>query len=118
MTINVELLIFLCDVYKQIPSRTPDRLDMILQFARDFIDSNVLCQDSVILNMHDEKEYDYHSEFQINIETIRKLSQNLPILENSRAVISNSYRRILLPSEIFCCQKVLSIKYNQFVCFG
>ena len=63
MKINLDLLIALCDLYKYIPSRTPNRLEIILQFVEGIVGSLPTINEqrpcnNITLRLHDEKEDD------------------------------------------------------------
>ena len=109
MKINFEMLILLCDLYKAVPLKTPKRLDIILETAKDVvINDNLSCTRYVIIDLHDEEVPFQTSPFNLSLETIARLEQNIPKLQYLTQNRLN-VPWILLPTVFFCCGKMLRI---------
>ena len=80
MKINFELLVVLCDLYKTVPVRTPKRLDIILEFTKIITESGLSCTRSVIIDLHDEEKMFQNSPFNLTMNDLARLEQNIPKL--------------------------------------
>ena len=103
MKISLDFLIILCDLHKHVPSRTSNRLGIILQFAEEIVGS-LTCNEQrpcshVLVHLHDEKDIDL-SGLELNIENIQRLAQNILILHDASSGFLHKYHKILLPTDI------------------
>ena len=109
MKINLETLLILSDIFDAVPLRTPNRLSVIFEFASNIITgeerANTHCD--VIMDIHDENSFE-NVKFELNIENIARLEQNIPKLEHY-----SDYRKhlpkILIPTQYHCCGSILKI---------
>ena len=113
MLIDLETLIIICDLYKYVPPRTPNRINVILQFCKEILAASPPTEEHgkskyIIFKLHDEKEGD-NTVFELNYENLLRLSQNVVTLQHAVSGIQRSYHKILLPSKIVCCQKIHNI---------
>lgn len=110
MKIELKTVIIISNLYKYVPARTPNRLNVINKFAEEMLDASI--NDSgnersqkVLIKLHDEEGVN-ETEFKLDLSNLARLSQNLVSLEQAASFIDC---KILLPSKIFCCQKALNI---------
>ena len=74
MKVNVELLAVLTELYRSVPYRTPQRINIIYEFAKTIWDGMLekqdFCKKRCIIDMHDENEYSADSDFEMTIESL------------------------------------------------
>ena len=116
MKIDLETFLIICDLYKHIPPRTPNRLDVILHFGKEILTASVSNTQNVgyqkskpiIIKLHDEEDGD-DTDFNLDLDNLARLSQNVVALEHAASGIERAYHKMLLPSEIVCCEQNLNI---------
>ena len=111
MKIPFDVLILLSDLHKIVPSATPYRLEVILDYAECIMSSlppPARKSKDVILKLHDEEGM-VDEEMVLNLDTLRRLFQNIPVLEKARSGIEDRFYQLLLPSKNRCCYKHLNI---------
>ena len=111
MKLSLDVLILLRDLYKIVPSTTPYRMEVILEYAECVISSfppPTGKSKYVIIKLHDEEGM-VDEEMVLNLDTLRRLCQNIPVLEKATSGIEDRLYQLLLPSKNRCCYKHLNI---------
>ena len=111
MKISLDVLILLSDLYKMVPSTTPYRIEVILEYAECIMSSfppPTGKSKDVIITLHDEVGM-VDEEMVLNLDTLRRLCQNIPALEKARSGVEDRFYHLLLPSKNRCCFKHLNI---------
>ena len=111
MRFDIEEVFILSNLSKQTPERTPNRLSVIKEFASDIFslihDNSQKKRTSVVLKLHDESDIE-KTNFVLSEQNLSRVAQNLPDLDDELMGIAKKCR-ILIPTKIFCCHKVLNI---------
>ena len=101
MKLSLDVLILLRDLYKIVPSTTPYRMEVILEYAECVISSfppPTGKSKYVIIKLHDEEGM-VDEEMVLNLDNLRRLCQNIPVLEKATSGIEDRLYQLLLPSK-------------------
>ena len=113
MKIDIDLLLLLSEPYRSIPLRTPDRYMLIHQFAIDIWKSSFSndnrCNKEVILDVTNEDFFSPTNNFSLTVENIIRYEQDIPTAITHTTEFNSKYPKIFLPSQFFCCNKMLKI---------
>ena len=109
----------LLDLFNHVPLRTPKRLDVILNFAKDILTNGStstsstkgkFCYTEYNINIYLPNEEDKEETFVLDMAHLIQIEQNLPIIqcsvENSRYIMEV----VLMPDKAYCCKSLLRFK--------
>ena len=116
MRINLDYFIILCDLFKNVPPRTPKRLNVIQSLAEQIWqefqqDSNPYCKEEIFVDIERE-ETKLSESFQIN--NVSELSEHMHRFTQMDSIKSQEFEKILLPTMYFCCGKLITIDGRHF----
>ena len=108
MKIMLADLVKLCKIFNHIPPETPNRIDLVLEYAESIIEKTGKADKNfgeVTLDIPMDIEH-----FSLTKDVLICMSIYIATLNNALLLKeNNSLPLILLPSQLRCCSKVLSI---------
>uniref|UniRef100_A0A7M5XGK1 Uncharacterized protein n=1 Tax=Clytia hemisphaerica TaxID=252671 RepID=A0A7M5XGK1_9CNID len=105
----------ICDIFKSVPYRTPKRLEIIKGLVAELIEEfNGDCQYSTVSIIVDiyQDEKQLNNSFHIN--DIGSMAEHMHRFTNIDSCKHNSLHRVLLPTSLFCCDKLIKIEGRKF----
>ena len=111
MKIELELMLFLAELYKAVPMITPDRYRLIFEMASEVWEERKEVQNrmqTVVVDVHNENSFSTSTHFQLTVESIVQFEQDIPQVR-TLLPFYEKLDKILLPSTYYCCGKNLKI---------
>ena len=109
MKISFDSLLLIADLFKIVPPRTPDRLNVILDYFKKELQQpgiTTATKTEIMIQLSDEDNFT--QQFEATVENIGRLAEHVVSI-GDRGTLKNKYDKILFPQRLFCCNKKLNI---------
>ena len=109
MKISFDSLLLIADLFKIVPARTPDRLNVVLDYYKKELQQAGIpssTKTEIILQLNGEDNLS--QQFEPTVENMGRLAEYV-VNVGDQGTLKKKYHKILLPQRLFCCNKKLNI---------